>query len=83
MPDSPLVLAATRLVNRGESATIKFTAPSQPGAFNFVCSFPGHFTRMYGVMLVVPSLDAFEAKPVAPNDPLIGKPYGAQRLETK
>jgi hypothetical protein len=34
---------------------------------------------MYGVMLVVPSLDAFEAKPVVPNDPLTGKPYDSQR----
>jgi hypothetical protein len=34
---------------------------------------------MYGVMLVVPSLDAFETKPTPPNDPLTGQPYGAQR----
>jgi hypothetical protein len=34
---------------------------------------------MYGVMLVVPSLDAFETKPVVPNDPLTGKPFDSQR----
>jgi glucose/arabinose dehydrogenase/azurin/lysophospholipase L1-like esterase len=83
VPDSPLVLQATRLVQRGESDTMKFTAPSTPGEYNFVCTFPGHWMRMYGVMLVVPSLDAFEAKPTAPNDPLTGKPYDAQRAATK
>ena len=38
---------------------------------------------MYGVMLVVPSLDAFEAKPTVPNDPMTGKPYDAQRVVVK
>ena len=77
------MLEATRLVQRGESDTLKFTAPAKPGQYDFVCSFPGHWLRMYGVMLVVPSLDAFEAKPTVPNDPLTGKPYGAQRVGTK
>ena len=79
VPDSPAVLAATRLVQRGESERLNFVAPTTPGEYNFVCSFPGHYVRMYGVMLVVPSLDAFEAKPVVPNDPLTGKPYDSQR----
>ncbi len=81
VPDSPLVLAATRLVQRGESDRINFIAPSAPGEYNFLCSFPAHWMRMYGVMLVVPSLDAFEVKPAPPNDPLTGKPYDAQRVQ--
>ena len=68
---------------RGESDTIKFTAPAKPGQYNFVCTFPGHWVRMYGVMLVVPSLDGFEAKPTVPNDPMTGKPYDAQRVVAK
>jgi azurin len=79
VPETPAVLAATRLVQRGESERLNFNAPTTPGEYNFVCSFPGHYVRMYGVMLVVPSLDAFEAKPVVPNDPLTGKPYDSQR----
>jgi glucose/arabinose dehydrogenase/azurin/lysophospholipase L1-like esterase len=79
IPESPLVLQATKLVQRGESETLKFMAPSAPGSYDFVCSFPGHWVRMYGVMLVVPSLDAFETKPTPPTDPLTGQPYGAQR----
>jgi glucose/arabinose dehydrogenase/azurin/lysophospholipase L1-like esterase len=79
VPDSPAVLAATRLVQRGESDRLNFNAPATPGEYNFLCTFPGHHVRMYGVMLVVPSLDAFEAKPTVPNDPLTGKPYDSQR----
>jgi len=81
VPDSPAVLGATRLVQRGESDRLNFNAPTTPGEYNFLCTFPGHYVRMYGVMLVVPSLDAFEAKPMVPNDPLTGKPYDSQRIK--
>jgi azurin len=80
VPDLPVVIEASRLVQRDDSDTIKFTAPAKPGEYNFVCTFPGHWVRMYGVMLVVPSLDGFEAKPSVPNDPMTGKPYEAQRV---
>ena len=79
VPAGPLVLQATRLVQRGESDTLTFTAPTEPGEYNFLCSFPGHWVRMYGVMLVVQSLDRFEANPVAPTDPLTGARYAGQR----
>ena len=75
--------ATFRRVVAGPNDTIKFTAPQKPGEYNFVCSFPGHWVRMYGVMLVVPSLDAFEAKPTVPNDPMTGKPYESQRVIVK
>ena len=83
VPDSPLVLQATRMLQQGESDSISFTAPSMPGEYTFVCTFPGHWVRMYGVMLVVRSLDAFEANPVAPNDPLTGQRYDSQRVAAK
>jgi glucose/arabinose dehydrogenase/azurin/lysophospholipase L1-like esterase len=79
VPASPLVLKATRLVQRGETDRLEFTAPTSPGEYIFVCTFPGHWVRMYGVMLVVPSLEAFAATPKPPNDPLTGKPYAGQR----
>ena len=80
IPDSPLVLQATRLLQRGESVDLDFSAPSEPGEYSFVCTFPGHWVRMYGVMLVVPSLDAFERNPTPPKDPITGRPYGAMRV---
>jgi glucose/arabinose dehydrogenase/azurin/lysophospholipase L1-like esterase len=79
VPDIPQVLQATKLVQRGESDTLNFSAPATPGEYSFVCSFPGHYVRMYGVMLVVPSLDQFETKPTPPTDPLSGKPFDSQR----
>jgi uncharacterized cupredoxin-like copper-binding protein len=80
VPSTPLVLKASRLLQRGESERIEFTAPTSPGAYNFVCTFPGHWLRMYGVMLVVPDLEAFAANPKPPNDPLTGKPYTEQHV---
>jgi azurin len=48
------VLAATRILGPGESETVIFTAPETPGAYEYVCSFPGHYAaRMRGVMTVV------------------------------
>ena len=45
------VIAATKLLGPGESETISFTAP-EPGDYQFVCSFPGHFAMMRGIMMV-------------------------------
>lgn len=36
------VLASTKLLGPGESDTIEFVAPSEPGTYEFLCSFPGH-----------------------------------------
>ncbi|MBO0951431.1 PVC-type heme-binding CxxCH protein [Fibrella forsythiae] len=52
VPQMPEVLASTKLVNPGESFTLEFTAPTQPGDYPFVCTFPGHWSIMRGVMRV-------------------------------
>jgi azurin len=75
VPDSPLVIEATPLLQDGQTARLAFTAPSEPGEYVYVCTFPGHWMRMYGVMLVVPSLDAWKASPTRPTDPLTGQPF--------
>ena len=79
VPDSPLVLYATRMLQGGQTDRLNFTAPEKPGEYVFLCTFPGHWIRMYGVMLVVPDMDAWEAKPTKPTDPVTGKPYESQR----
>lgn len=78
VPDTPLVLAATRLLNGGETDRLNFTAPAQPGEYPYLCTFPGHFIRMYGVMLVVENLEAWEAKPTVPTDPVTNKPFASR-----
>ena len=75
VPESPLVLQATALIKEGETARLSFTAPATPGEYVFLCSYPGHWVRMYGVMLVVDNLEAWEAKPTVPTDPITGKPF--------
>jgi uncharacterized protein len=52
VPDSPNVLVATRLLNAGESTVVVFDAPAEPGEYPFVCSFPGHWFTMRGVVKV-------------------------------
>lgn len=52
VPQTPDVLAYTKLVNPGESYTIEFVAPAKPGDYPFICTFPGHWSIMQGVMRV-------------------------------
>lgn len=47
------VVAHTRLLGGGESHTITFTA-GEPGAYPFLCTSPGHFSAMQGIMTVKP-----------------------------
>jgi len=75
VPDSPLVLEATRLLNWNETERLTFKAPKEAGEYPFLCTFPGHWVRMYGVMLVVDNLETWEAKRTPPNDPMTGKPF--------
>ena len=52
VPDSPNVLVASPLLNARESAVIAFDAPAERGEYPFVCSFPGHWFTMRGVLRV-------------------------------
>ncbi|MCB1124388.1 MAG: cupredoxin domain-containing protein [Verrucomicrobiae bacterium] len=44
-----LIIAHTKLLGPGEEDTITFTLPA-PGAYPFLCSFPGHFALMQGII---------------------------------
>jgi azurin len=52
VPKSDKVLAATKLINAGATATLRFKAPTEPGSYPYVCTFPGHWVIMNGVMEV-------------------------------
>ena len=52
VPSLPEVLFATPLVNPGQSYTLTFKAPAKTGDYPYVCTFPGHWTLMNGVMHV-------------------------------
>lgn len=52
IPKSGDVLWSIPVISTGQSASISFTAPAQPGAYPYVCTYPGHGFTMYGVMYV-------------------------------
>ncbi|MBD2703555.1 ThuA domain-containing protein [Spirosoma sp. BT702] len=52
VPQLPEVIASSILVNPGESYTLEFVAPAKPGDYPFICTFPGHWSIMRGVMRV-------------------------------
>lgn len=46
------ILAHSKLLGGGESDTVTFTAPAEAGAYPYICSFPGHYGVMQGVLTV-------------------------------
>jgi azurin len=52
VPESEDVLAFTDIVEPGQSFTISFRAPSKPGRYPYLCSFPGHWMVMNGQLIV-------------------------------
>ncbi|HYF34355.1 MAG TPA: plastocyanin/azurin family copper-binding protein [Prosthecobacter sp.] len=46
------ILAHTKLVQPNQSETIEFTAPAEAGDYPYMCTFPGHWLLMKGVMHV-------------------------------
>ena len=53
IPRMPEVLHATTLVNPNQKVVLRFTAPDKPGEYPYICTFPGHWRIMQGVMKVV------------------------------
>ncbi|TVS20841.1 MAG: heme-binding domain-containing protein, partial [Planctomycetaceae bacterium] len=52
IPESADVLCYTDVVDPGQSQTIYIQAPSQPGRYPFLCTFPGHWMVMNGELIV-------------------------------
>jgi azurin len=53
VPNIPQVLFSTRLVNPQETVKLNFIAPLKEGDYPYVCTFPGHWSLMNGIMKVV------------------------------
>lgn len=56
VPDLPEVMHATKLLYPGQREKLTFEAPKETGKYPFVCTFPGHWLIMNGVMTVVDEL---------------------------
>lgn len=50
--DQSAILAHTKMLGPGESDSIEFTAPTTPGEYWYICTFPGHFALMKGKLIV-------------------------------
>jgi len=59
IPDSDSIFFASDLLARGESQTIEFAAPAEEGNYDYICTFPGHWQLMRGVMIVADETEAF------------------------
>jgi putative membrane-bound dehydrogenase-like protein len=70
VPKSKSVLFATDMVPAFATTRLTFTAPKTPGEYPYVCTFPQHWMRMYGVMVVVDDLKLWQKNPVKPKDPI-------------
>lgn len=52
VPDMEEVLSHTALLLPESEDAIYFTAPSKPGLYEYVCTFPGHYLTMRGILEV-------------------------------
>jgi azurin len=48
------MVAHTPQAKPGETVDITFTAPDTPGAYPYICTTPGHYMMMKGVLTVTP-----------------------------
>ncbi len=70
------ILHATPMIGPSRSAKIailRFTAPDEPGIYPFVCTFPGHWVVMNGVMVVAKDLADVDAMLAAAQPKIIRK----------
>ena len=65
VPKSDKILLASKLIGPGESQAISFDVPTEPGMYPYVCTYPGHWRRMFGVLVVVSSIEQYNNDPEA------------------
>lgn len=47
------IIAYTGMAGGGETVEVTFTAPEQPGEYEYICTFPGHYAGgMKGTLIV-------------------------------
>ena len=61
LPDSDQILHASTMLQPGEKQSLFFKAPEQAGIYAYVCTFPGHWSKMYGAIVVVDQVDDYLA----------------------
>ena len=54
VPGLAEVLGSSALVDPGQTVRIRFQVPETPGEYVYVCTFPGHWRTMNGILKVIP-----------------------------
>ena len=52
IPKMPEIVQSTPLINPASTYTLTFKVPDMPGDYPYICTFPGHWRIMRGVMKV-------------------------------
>ncbi|GAB3814604.1 plastocyanin/azurin family copper-binding protein [Pontibacter rugosus] len=52
VPASSAVLAASPMALPGQTVEMEFTSPTKKGNYGFVCTYPEHWNKMHGVLVV-------------------------------
>jgi putative heme-binding domain-containing protein len=60
VPQSPNVILHSQLIQPGQSQSLELNVPDQPGIYPYVCTYPGHWRRMFGSMIVVDDPRAYQ-----------------------
>jgi len=67
VPNDPGVICLSPILNPGDQYSIYFDSPTKKGAYPFVCTFPGHWKVMRGVLYVADEDDELpEESPTVP-----------------
>ena len=59
IPQSPDILAATRLIEPRQKTALKLTAPMEEGTYEYFCTYPGHYLIMWGQLIVTRNADDY------------------------
>ncbi|PAW87387.1 MAG: hypothetical protein B9S28_01295 [Opitutia bacterium Tous-C10FEB] len=72
VPNSSDVIAATKILETDQLATLKISELTSEGIYEFVCTFPGHWAMMYGQLVVTKNVSAYlKDNPLPPKQPLV------------
>lgn len=52
VPEDDAIIAYTEVAQPGETVSVTFTVPEEPGEYGYVCTYPGHWATMQGTMYV-------------------------------
>lgn len=66
VPNMPEIIYASKMLQPSQLQRMDLVAPTKSGEYPYVCTYPGHWRRMYGVMHVVENLDDAPVESLVP-----------------